>query len=109
MYCDHIERDGENLFGLACENDLEGVVAKRKFHPYIENQASWLKIRNTNYSRWRVARSFSSESGKLILTYVMEWSSVSRTGASRCTEKMRGRLSPEEVPPVSRSTFKTTQ
>jgi hypothetical protein len=27
-----------------------GVVAKRKFDPYTENQAGWLKIRNTNYS-----------------------------------------------------------
>jgi bifunctional non-homologous end joining protein LigD len=50
MYCDHIERDAESLFRVACENDLEGVVAKRKFDPYIEDQASWLKIRNTNYS-----------------------------------------------------------
>jgi len=40
MYCDHIERDGENRFRLACENDLEGIVAKRTFYPYIENQAS---------------------------------------------------------------------
>jgi bifunctional non-homologous end joining protein LigD len=52
MYCDHVERDGESLFRLACENDLEGVVAKRKFDPYIEKQASWLKIRNTSYSQW---------------------------------------------------------
>lgn len=52
MYCDHIERDGEDLFRLACKNDLEGIVAKRKFDPYIENQTSWLKIRNTNYSQW---------------------------------------------------------
>ena len=52
MYCDHVERDGEGLFRAACENDLEGVVAKRKFDPYIEDQASWLKIRNTNYSQW---------------------------------------------------------
>jgi hypothetical protein len=52
MYCDHVERDGESLFRLVCENDLEGVVAKRKFDPYIPDQASWLKIRNTNYSQW---------------------------------------------------------
>jgi len=52
MYCDHVERDGESLFGLVCENDLEGIVAKRKFDPYIPGQASWLKIRNTNYSQW---------------------------------------------------------
>lgn len=52
FYCDHVEHDGESLFHLACQNDLEGIVAKRKFDPYIEKQASWLKIRNTNYSQW---------------------------------------------------------
>ena len=52
MYCDHFERDGESLFRLACENDLEGIVAKRKFDPYLPDKASWLKIRNTNYSQW---------------------------------------------------------
>jgi bifunctional non-homologous end joining protein LigD len=52
MYCDHVERDGESLFSLACENDLEGIVAKRKFDPYLPDQVSWLKIRNTSYSQW---------------------------------------------------------
>jgi bifunctional non-homologous end joining protein LigD len=28
LYCDHIEQDGEGLFRLACEHDLEGVVSK---------------------------------------------------------------------------------
>lgn len=51
LYCDHIERDGESFFRLACDNDLEGVVAKRKFDPYLPDQASWLKIRNTNYTQ----------------------------------------------------------
>ncbi|HEY1575762.1 MAG TPA: hypothetical protein VGF82_01645, partial [Terracidiphilus sp.] len=35
LYCDHIEGDGEELFRLACEHDLEGVVAKRKADPYL--------------------------------------------------------------------------
>ena len=52
LYCDHLERDGEKLFRFACEQDLEGIVAKRKFDPYIPNQASWFKIRNRNYSQW---------------------------------------------------------
>ncbi len=52
LYCDHVEGDGESLFQLACDSDLEGIVAKRKFDPYIEKQASWLKIRNTSYSQW---------------------------------------------------------
>jgi ATP-dependent DNA ligase len=30
LYCDHVQRDGEGLFQLACENDLEGIVAKQE-------------------------------------------------------------------------------
>ena len=52
LFCDHIEADGERLFRYACEQDLEGVVAKRKFDPYLPGQTSWLKIRNPNYGQW---------------------------------------------------------
>ena len=52
LYCDHVAHDGEGLFRLACEHDLEGVVAKRKYDPYLRHQASWLKIRNHDYSQW---------------------------------------------------------
>jgi bifunctional non-homologous end joining protein LigD len=52
LYCDHIERDGNSLFQLACEHDLEGIVAKRNSDPYLPEHASWLKIRNRNYSQW---------------------------------------------------------
>ena len=52
LYCDHVEHDGEGLFRLACEYDLEGIVAKRKSDPYLLDQASWLKIRNQGYSQW---------------------------------------------------------
>jgi bifunctional non-homologous end joining protein LigD len=52
LYCDHVEAEGEGLFRLACENDLEGVVAKRGGDPYLPEHASWLKIRNHNYSQW---------------------------------------------------------
>ena len=45
-------RDGEGLFRLACENDLEGIVGKRKSDPYLPGHASWLKIRNHAYSPW---------------------------------------------------------
>jgi len=31
---------------------MEGIVGKRKYDPYLRDQASWLKIRNTNYSKW---------------------------------------------------------
>ena len=52
LYCDHIDQAGEELFRLACEHDLEGIVAKRKSDPYLAEHASWLKIRNHGYSQW---------------------------------------------------------
>ena len=52
FYCDHIDSDGKSLFRLACENDLEGIVAKRKCDPYLPEHAMWLKIRNQEYSQW---------------------------------------------------------
>ena len=41
LYCDHIEERGEHLFRLACKRDLEGIVAKRKFDPYLLDTAKW--------------------------------------------------------------------
>jgi bifunctional non-homologous end joining protein LigD len=52
LYCDHIDQDGEGLFRLGCENDLEGIVAKPKGDPYLPEHAKWLKMRNQNYSQW---------------------------------------------------------
>jgi bifunctional non-homologous end joining protein LigD len=55
LYCDHIDRNGEGLFRLACENDLEGIVAKRNSEPYLP-ELNWLKIRNPKYSLERRRR-----------------------------------------------------
>jgi bifunctional non-homologous end joining protein LigD len=53
LYCDHIDGDGESLFRLACEHDIEGIVAKRKLDPYLlDGTATWFKIRNRSYSQW---------------------------------------------------------
>lgn len=53
LYCDHVELVGEEFFQIACERDLEGIVAKRKFDPYLlDGSATWFKIRNPNYSQW---------------------------------------------------------
>src|ERR1700730_7167427 len=41
LYCDHVEQDSEGLFRLVRENDLEGIVAKRKFDSYLPEQG-WL-------------------------------------------------------------------
>ncbi len=53
LYTGHVEREGEGFFKLACEHDLEGVVAKHRLSPYIpDSEPRWLKIRNTDYSQW---------------------------------------------------------
>jgi ATP-dependent DNA ligase len=53
LYCDHVEEHGQELFTLACEHDLEGIVAKRKSSPYLvgDGTTTWIKIRNANYSQ----------------------------------------------------------
>jgi bifunctional non-homologous end joining protein LigD len=52
LYCDHVHLAGEEFFHLACECDLEGIVAKRRYDPYLVDSAAWLKIRNRTYSQW---------------------------------------------------------
>jgi hypothetical protein len=52
LYCDHVEASGEQLFRLARQQDLEGIVAKRKADSYLPDHAEWVKIRNQSYSQW---------------------------------------------------------
>jgi bifunctional non-homologous end joining protein LigD len=53
LYSDHVELRGEKVFEFVCKRDIEGIVAKRKFDPYLlDGSATWLKIRNRNYSQW---------------------------------------------------------
>jgi len=53
LYCDHVEQDGEGLFRLACQHDLEGVVAKHTGSLYLpDRETTWIKIRNRAYSQW---------------------------------------------------------
>jgi bifunctional non-homologous end joining protein LigD len=53
VYCDHIEQDGKGLFRLACEHDLEGVVAKHMTSQHLlDRETTWFKIRNRHYSQW---------------------------------------------------------
>ena len=51
FFCDHIEAQGESLFEQVCRQDLEGIVAKRKYDPYLPS-TKWVKVRNQNYSQW---------------------------------------------------------
>jgi len=49
LYARHFEQNGCDLFRLACDQDLEGIVAKRRDAVYGED---WFKIRNPNYSQY---------------------------------------------------------
>jgi ATP-dependent DNA ligase len=55
LYLDHIEQRGCELFRVACERDLEGIVAKWGQDSYRTDgrATSWLKIKNPEYSQMR--------------------------------------------------------
>src|SRR3989475_5721592 len=52
-YTEHVERSGTALFQRVCELDLEGIVAKQKFGPYVTErvQSTWFKILNRDYTQ----------------------------------------------------------
>ena len=49
LFANHVEGRGKDLFEAICEQNLEGIVAKRKNGKY--RQAGWLKIKNPNYTQ----------------------------------------------------------
>jgi bifunctional non-homologous end joining protein LigD len=53
LYAEHIEGYGVEFFRLACERDLEGILAKAKDAAYGEK---WFKIRNPRYSQYEGRR-----------------------------------------------------
>jgi len=52
-YTDHVDGFGTALFHRVCEMDLEGIVAKHKFGPYVAERehSTWFKILNREYSQ----------------------------------------------------------
>jgi bifunctional non-homologous end joining protein LigD len=52
-YVDHVDASGTALFQRVCELDLEGIVAKQKFGPYVVEceSSTWVKILNRGYSQ----------------------------------------------------------
>src|SRR6266576_635257 len=52
-YADHVEHHGTALFHRVCQMDLEGIVAKHAFGPYVteRERTTWFRIRNRNYSQ----------------------------------------------------------
>jgi hypothetical protein len=53
LYASLIEGAGVEFFGLACERDLEGIVAKLKHGAYGEH---WYKTRNPRYPHYKGRR-----------------------------------------------------
>lgn len=53
LYAQQIERNGLEFFRLACDQDLEGIVAKHKHGAYGEK---WFKVRNPGYSQYEGRR-----------------------------------------------------
>ena len=53
LYLDHIEHRVRDLFRVACERDLEGIVARWAHGPYQTDgrRTSWVKIKNATYSQ----------------------------------------------------------
>jgi ATP-dependent DNA ligase len=61
------------LFGLVCEQDLEGIVAKHKRGAYMDGrdgsvragETSWFKIKNPTYSQGEGRQSCSQSERRL--------------------------------------------
>jgi bifunctional non-homologous end joining protein LigD len=53
LYVDHSRGNGTALYRLACQLDLEGIVAKRADSTYEDNPnaQNWIKIKNPAYSQ----------------------------------------------------------
>ena len=53
QYVEHIEEHGTALFQRVCKMDLEGIVAKHAYGPYVteRERTTWFKIRNPQYSQ----------------------------------------------------------
>jgi bifunctional non-homologous end joining protein LigD len=53
LYVDHTKGAGQRLYELACQLDLEGIVAKRATSPHGQHAKGddWVKIKNPTYSQ----------------------------------------------------------
>ena len=48
--------NGQPLFDVVCERELEGVVAKRLDGRYRPGERDWVKTKNRGYWRWELER-----------------------------------------------------
>jgi bifunctional non-homologous end joining protein LigD len=72
-YSDHLLEKGEELFGLAKQNELEGIIAKRVDSRYVgERSANWLKLKTSKtldavVGGWTAPRGAGAPLGSLLL------------------------------------------
>src|SRR5438477_6713439 len=72
-YADHQLEHGKELFALAEQNGLEGIVAKRADSPYVSDRSPyWVKMKITKtvdavVSGWTVSRTSALPFGSLLL------------------------------------------
>jgi len=77
-YSDHQMEQGKELFELAKEKDLEGIVAKRADSRYVgERSANWVKLKTTKtleavVGGWTARRSHDAAFGSLLLGLYQE-------------------------------------
>src|SRR6185369_3497487 len=64
QYVDHIHERGTALFERVCKLDLEGIVAKHSYGPYVTDpqKTTWVKIKNRNYSQMQGREELSTAS-----------------------------------------------
>jgi bifunctional non-homologous end joining protein LigD len=74
-YSDHIEADGEPAYRAACEQGLEGLIAKRADSPYTHGRSrDWLKFKCVNEQEfvvvgWTDPQGSRSGIGALLVGY----------------------------------------
>src|SRR5437879_11924554 len=72
-YADHQLEHGKELFDLAAQNGLEGIVAKRADSPYVSDRSPyWVKLKITKtvdavVGGWTEARTSALPLGSLLL------------------------------------------
>jgi DNA ligase D-like protein (predicted ligase) len=116
-YSEHIERDGESAYRAACEQGLEGVIAKRADSPYTHGRSrDWRKFKCVNEQEfvvvgWTEPRGSRSGIGALLVGYhegpELRFAGKVGTGFGHAELARLARLLPSlerSDPPVSHTT-----
>ncbi len=66
-FSDHIEAKGCEAFRLACDMDVERIVAKQKHAPYLSDarRSTWTKIKNLRYTQAEGCTNLSTQSASI--------------------------------------------